>query len=108
MNMRQPNRFDRTRRQFFRAAGVLSAATLAPRILPTEAFTEDSLSCNDSLPSAFAALKPLGERVRSFSPDEFRQRIERAQQLMAGATLAPSGSPSQAAKYDALFFAPGT
>src|SRR6266852_9750454 len=109
MNMRQLNRrFDRTRRQFFQAAGVLSAATLAPRIPPTDGFMEDSPPCNASLPGAFSGLKPLGERVRPVAPDEFRQRIERAQQLMAGAPLAPRGSPSQAVKYDAVFFAPGT
>src|SRR5260221_6945322 len=34
--------------------------------------------------------------------------IEHAQRLMVDAPPAPSGSPSQAAKYDALFFAPGT
>src|SRR6266404_4756166 len=108
MNMPQPNRFDRTRRQFFQAAGVLSAATLVPRIPPTDAFMDDSSSCNASLPAAFSGLKPLGEHVRPIAPDECRQRIERAQQLMAGAPLAPSGSPSQAVKYDALFVAPGT
>src|SRR6266852_2028392 len=109
MNMRQLNRrFDRTRRQFFQAAGVLSAATLAPRIPPTDGFMEDSPPCNASLPGAFSGLKPLGERVRPVAPDEFRQRIERAQQLMGGAPLAPSGSPSQAVKYDAVFFGPGT
>jgi Xaa-Pro dipeptidase len=106
MNMRQLNRrFDQTRRQFFHVAGVLSAATLAPRI-PIDGF-EDT-SCTTSLPSTFSGLKPLGERVRPITPDEFRRRIERAQHLMAGAPLSPSGSPSQAAKYDALFFAPGT
>src|SRR6266481_3871617 len=109
MNMRIPNhRFDRTRRQFFQAAGVVSAASLSLRIPPIDGFMEDSSSCNTSLPAAFSGLKPLGERVRPITPDEFRQRIERAQQLMAGAPLAPSGSPSQAEKYDALFFAPGT
>src|SRR5882762_6064152 len=102
MNMRQPNRFYRTRRQFFQAAGTLSAATLIPRTPLTDAFMEDSSSCNASLPSAFSGLKPLGERVRPIAPDEFRQRIERAQQLMAGAPVAPSGSPSQAAKYDEI------
>jgi Xaa-Pro dipeptidase len=50
----------------------------------------------------------LGNRVRPITPEEFTQRIERAQALMAAAPPAPSGSPSAAAKYDALFFAPGT
>src|SRR5216684_7941877 len=92
---------NQSRRQFFQAAGALSAAALAPKIA---AAAED----NTSLPPAFSALKPLGGRVHPITPDEFRQRIERAQRHMADAPPAPSGSPSQAAKYDALFFAPGT
>ena len=96
--------FDQSRRQFFRAAGVLSAAAVTPGIRDGEAFAED----DSLLPRSFSALKPLGERVRPITPDEFRQRVERAQQLMADAPMAPSGSPSQATKYDALFFAPGT
>lgn len=92
---------NRSRRQFFRAASVLSAAALAPRSAPA---TEDNLS----LPPAFSALKPLGARIHPITQDEFRQRIEHAQRLMADAPPAPSGAPSQATKYDALFFAPGT
>jgi len=97
MNIRHLNRrFDQTRRQFFHAAGGLSAGTLVPRIPWAEKLLEDASPCNASLPPAFSGLKPLGERVRPIAPDEFRQRIERAQQLMAGAPLASSGSPSQA------------
>src|SRR6266436_1773575 len=61
-----------------------------------------------ALPSALSSLKPLGNRIHAITPDEFRQRIEHAQRLMADAPPAPSGAPSQATKYDALFFAPGT
>jgi Xaa-Pro dipeptidase len=105
MNTRHANRLAaQSRREFFRAAGVLSAAALTPGIPSAKSFLED----NSSLAAAFSALKPLGDRVRPVTPDEFRRRIERAQQLMADAPPAPSGSPSQAAKYDALFFAPGT
>jgi Xaa-Pro dipeptidase len=92
----------RSRRQFFQAAGALSAAVLAPKI--AAASSED----NTSLPAAFSSLKPLGGHVHPITPDEFGQRIEHARRLMADAPFAPSGSPSQAAKYDALFFAPGT
>ncbi len=53
-------------------------------------------------------MKSLGVRVHPITPDEFAQRIAQAQRLMANAPAAPSGSPSQATKYDALFFAPGT
>jgi Xaa-Pro dipeptidase len=92
---------NRSRRQFLQAGGALSAAALAK--VPG-AYPDDK----PSLPAAFSRLKPLGERVRSITPDEFRQRIEHAQRLMAEPPSAPSGSPSQVAKYDALFFAPGT
>jgi len=53
---------------------------------------------SSSLPSAFSGLKPLGARVHPVQSEEFSQRIEHAQRLMSEAT----------AKYDALFFAPGT
>jgi Xaa-Pro dipeptidase len=84
-----------SRRRFLRGAGVTSLAALA---LPDQ--TRAAESCADSLPSAFASLKPLGDRVRPITPDEFQQRIHQAQQLMSGA----SGSP----KFDALFFTPGS
>ena len=92
-----------SRRQFFQAAGTLSAAVLAPKI-SSAGTPEDSAT----LPPAFSAVKPLGNRIHPVTPDEFHQRIDHAQRLMADAPPAPSGSPSQATKYDALFFAPGT
>lgn len=91
-----------SRRRFFQSAALLSVGALTPRLAVNRA--EES----PTLPSAFSGLKPLGERVHPITPDEFRGRIERAQSLMAAAPAAPSGSPSQATKYDALFFAPGT
>ncbi len=91
-----------TRRRFFQTVSAASTINLAP-LLHGGGSTDQV-----ALPLAFSALKPLGERVRPITPDEFGQRIERAQRLMAEAPPAPSGSPSQAAKYDALFFAPST
>jgi Xaa-Pro dipeptidase len=91
-----------SRRQFFHAAGVLSAGALAPRT--PSGRSEDSAA----LPPAFSGLAPLGGRVHPINPNEFSARIERAQSLMAEAPAFFSGSPSQATKYDALFFAPGT
>jgi len=91
-----------SRRRFFRTAAAASAIALAPKLSGTGA------ALRDSLPSAFAALKPLSDRVHPITPDEFRARIEHAQRFMAGLPPAPSGSLSQAAKYDALFFAPGS
>src|SRR6266478_3928024 len=93
---------NRFRRQFLQTAGLLSSAALAPRIAGV--YSDDS----QSPPPAFYALKSLGDRVRPITADEFRQRIEHVQRLMADAPPAPSGSPLQAGKYDALFFAPGT
>jgi Xaa-Pro dipeptidase len=92
----------RSRRRFLLTAGGLCAGALAPKL------TRGSSDESASLPPAFSALKPLGDRVQPITPDEFQQRIEHAQRLMADAPSAASGSPSQAPKYDALFFAPGT
>ena len=93
---------NRSRRQFFHTVGALSAAAFAPNIPNTD--SEES----SALPPAFSGFKPLADRVHPITPDEFRQRIEQAQRLMGEPSPAASGSPSQAAKYDALFFAPGT
>src|SRR6266851_5702846 len=90
-----------SRRRFLNAVAT-STVALAPGLHGGEQADQVVL------PSALSALKPLGHRVHPVTPDEFRQRIEHAQHLMADATPAPSGSPSQTAKYEALFFAPGT
>src|SRR5438270_13982602 len=90
-----------SRRSFFGGIGAISTAALVPK-LPSSILEESA-----ALPVAFSGLKPLGERVRPITPVEFTARIEQAQSLMAAAPPAPSGSPAQATKYDALFFAPG-
>jgi Xaa-Pro dipeptidase len=92
-----------SRRRFFQTVAASTTLALVPKLAGAHAENDDA-----PLPAAFSALKPLGSRVRPVTPDEFRLRIEHAQRLMAEAPAAPSGSPSQAAKYDALFFAPGT
>src|SRR5258706_3069231 len=91
-----------SRRRFFQVAGVLSAGALAPKA-PGNGSDDSS-----ALPAAFSGLKPLADRVHPITADEFSARIERAQSLMTEAPGAASGSPSQATKYDALFFTPGT
>lgn len=83
-------------------SGVLSVGTLALKV------PGDDSDGRSMLPGTFSGLKPLSDRVRPITSDEFSARIERAQRLMAGAPAVSSGSPSQATKYDALFFAPGT
>jgi Xaa-Pro dipeptidase len=81
-----------SRRWFFQAAGMMSAAVVAAKLPGPQ--SGDS----PSLPPAFSGLKPLGARVRPVQVDEFTKRIEQAQELMSDA----------APRYDALFFAPGT
>jgi Xaa-Pro dipeptidase len=98
-----PNLKHPSRRRFFQAAGALSAAALVPATSHG-----DSSDDSSTLPSAFSSLRPLGGRVHAITPEEFGARIEQAQRLMGEAPSAASGSPSQATKYDALFFAPGT
>jgi len=49
-------------------------------------------------PSGFANLRPLGDRVRPITPDEFHARLVHAQELMS--QLNP--------KFDALILGPGT
>ena len=92
-----------SRRRF---AQVIAASAVAFNRKPHVSL--DASADVEPLPPAFSAAKPLSDRVHPVTPDEFRQRIEHAQHLMADAPSAPSGSPSQATKYDALFFAPGT
>src|SRR5229473_8147359 len=93
-----------SRRHFFWTAAAATSVALVPKPPLFDENAPGSLS----LPSAFSALKPLTDRVHPITADEFRARIEHAQRFMAEPPPAPSGSPAQAAKYDALFFAPGT
>ena len=58
------------------------------------------------LPPAFSAVKPLGDRVRPITPDEFRTRLAHAQQLMSEPPHSADARP--AVKFDALFFSAGT
>src|SRR6266852_5258248 len=86
-----------SRRHFCWTAAAATSVALVPQS------SGENAPGSLSLPPAFSALEPLGDRVHLVTPDEFRARIEHAQQLMAEPSSAPSGSPSQAAKYDALF-----
>jgi Xaa-Pro dipeptidase len=89
-----------TRRHFLQTA----AASFGTIALDTPA---QVMPCAGALPAHFSSLKPLGSRIRPISAEEFTARIYRAQELMAGGRDSTRVSPS-AAKYDALFFAPGT
>jgi Xaa-Pro dipeptidase len=85
-----------SRRHFLQAGASASALSL----LPLGAATNAEAAAPDAadLPAAFSALKPLGERVRPITPEEFRARLAHAQQLMS--ELRP--------RFDALFVTPGT
>lgn len=67
---------------------------------PTSAAGSDQdTGCgNATLPPAFDGLKPLGDRVRPITVDEYKGRIERAQKLMTDA----------APRFEALYITPGT
>lgn len=75
-----------SRRNFLHSTAAASAAALAP-ILPQ----------TQTLP-AFSSLKPLGDRVRPITADEFHARLLRAQSLMA------QSNPT----FDAILVGPGT
>jgi Xaa-Pro aminopeptidase len=76
-----------SRRQFLQTSSVASLLIAGP--LPQG---------QTPLPAGFSSLKPLGDRVRPITADEFRERIRHAQDLMG--QLDP--------KFDALFLGPGT
>ena len=67
-----------SRRSFFRVAGAVAAAAAAGE-LPCEAAAEESTS----LPAPIAALPSFAGRVKPFTNDERRARVERARELMA-------------------------
>jgi Xaa-Pro dipeptidase len=78
------------RRQLIQSAAALAA------LAPVSPFGQQKPTT--SLPASFEALKPLGERVKPITPDEFKLRIGRAQQLLA----------EQNPQLDALFLATGS
>jgi Xaa-Pro dipeptidase len=75
-----------SRRNFLQSTAAASAAALTP-ILPQA-----------QTPPAFSTLKPLGDRVRPITADEFHARLRHAQSLMAQSNPA----------FDALLIGPGT
>ncbi len=86
----KPN-FETPRRRFlqsFIAAGALAST-------PQNTLAKSRIA---DLPPGFNALKPLGERVHPIQPQEFRGRVQHAQELMS--TVDP--------KIDALVIGPGT
>jgi len=84
--------FGTTRRRFLQSAAAASSLVLVPGSKAAGASPQDTHGAD------FSGLKPLGARLKPITPDEFRARLDRAQQLMN----------EQKPNFDALFFAPGT
>jgi len=81
-----------TRRCFLQSAAAASSLALVPGAKAAAASLQGAPKAD------FSNLKPFGDRLKPITPDEFRARLTRAQQLMSD--LKPN--------FDALFFAPGT
>ncbi len=90
-----------TRRRFLQGSAAASIGAL------TLAADSPAQPCVDALPPAFSQIKPLGSRVRPITAEEFGQRIQHVQQLMAG-SMPSLALAAPVPKYDALFLAPGT
>jgi Xaa-Pro dipeptidase len=82
-----------SRRQFLRSSAAVSAIPLTPALLSRQGAPPPG-----SLPAAFASLKPLGDRVRPISPEEYQDRVLHAQELMSLADP----------KFEALVIGPGS
>jgi Xaa-Pro dipeptidase len=87
-----PNYFGTTRRRFLQSAAAASSLALLSDAKASAETPQDAPKAD------FSSLKPFGDRLKPITPDEFRARMTRAQQLMS--EMKPS--------FDALFFAPGT
>jgi len=97
-----------TRRRLLKSGALAGAATLLPRIgRAAEPETADlealqrrgqAAASSGPLPAAFDSLKPLGDRVRPISVEEFKGRMAQAQKLMTD--LKPG--------FEALYLTPGT
>src|SRR5713226_7302698 len=79
-----------SRRNLLKSGAILSATGLLPLSAAAQAQQE--------LPKALQALRPLGDRVKPVTPDEFRARVARAQKLMT------DSNP----QITALYLTPGT
>jgi len=84
--------FGTTRRRFLQSAAAASSLALTRDPQAASRTSEDSPMAD------FSSLQPLGTRLKPITAEEFRARLNRAQQLMS--ELKPD--------FDALFFAPGT
>jgi Xaa-Pro dipeptidase len=89
-----------SRRDLFKSATFASGSVIANSLLENCKLGR-GLKLQEpkrALPPAFDKLKPLGDRVRPITAEEFQGRVARAQQLMNDAKP----------RFEALFVAPGT
>ena len=91
-----------SRRRFLQATSAASIGALSL------SFSAKDQTPEQALPPPFSTLKPLGSRVRPITTAEFGERLQHAQQLMSGARSPAAQTSTEAAHYDALFFAPGS
>src|SRR6202161_4250294 len=89
-----------SRRDLFRSASMASGAVLGGGLFGgfTEAQDARAAHASESLPPAFDKLKPLGDRVKPITAEEFQGRVAHAQRLMNDAKP----------RFEALFVTPGT
>jgi Xaa-Pro dipeptidase len=89
-----------SRRDVLRVGAVATGAAAAGA--GAAEFAQQGTGAGAPLPPAFDALKPLGDRVKPITTEEYNARIAKAQKLMGDSASATTG------KIDAVFIAPGT
>ncbi len=89
-----------SRRDLFKSAAVATGSVAAGTAFNGFAAAPQAPTqgAGQSLPPAFAVLKPLGDRVKPIRPDELQARVAHAQQLMT------DSKP----RFEALYVTPGT
>ena len=90
-----------SRRDLFKSAAVATGSVAAAGTFWSRVAAESrpaAQTAGQSLPPAFDALKPLGDRVKPIRPDELQARVAHAQQLMT------DSKP----RFEALYVTPGT
>jgi Xaa-Pro dipeptidase len=89
-----------SRRDLFKSASFASGSVIANSLFEKPKLGRDLelQATKQALPPAFDRLKPLGDRVKPVTAEEFQGRVARAQQLMNDAKP----------RFEALFVTPGT
>ncbi len=89
-----------SRRDLFKTAAVATGTVAAGTVFngPPAGQRSPVQSASEPLPTAFDALKSLGDRVKPIRTEELQARVVRAQQLMTDAKP----------RFEALYITPGT